>query len=108
MSVNSDTIEVYTSSTTLTAFSHVALVDATAGAVVITLPPLADLAGGVRIAIKKIDDSANTASVTGDGTETIDGESSIAIAVRYECVVIAADVNSAGWSLIAGIGSVAD
>lgn len=48
------------------------LVDATAGAVTVTLPPAATSSGKV-LAVKKIDGGANAVTVDGHGAETIDG-----------------------------------
>jgi hypothetical protein len=58
-------------------------VDATGGAVTITLPPAADVGAGKHIGIKKVDASANAVTVDGDGSETIDGAATVSLAAQW-------------------------
>ena len=63
-------------------------VDATAGAVTVTLAPAAEFIGK-RITIKKIDSSAN--AVTVSGSETIDGAATQVITVQYDAICVMSD-----------------
>lgn len=79
-----------TSSEALTSADHLVLVDATAGAVVVDLPPAASKEG-YQIVVKKIDASGNTVTVDGDGAETIDGSTTQVLSSQYDSVVISSD-----------------
>lgn len=57
------------------------IVDATAGNVVITLPTASTVAGKI-IMVKRMDNSANTLTVNGGGTN-IDGTSTVAVSMQY-------------------------
>jgi hypothetical protein len=59
------------------------LVDATAGNETIDLPPAVD-AINRRITFKKIDASANTVTLDGDGSETIDGAATEVLTAQWE------------------------
>lgn len=61
-----------TSAYTANASDNTILVDASGGAVTITLPTAVGIKGREYI-IKKIDSSANAVTIDGDGSETIDG-----------------------------------
>ena len=75
---------VVDATTSLTAgSSQIILVDATAGAVTVTLPAIAD-APKYRYIIKKIDSSANWVTVDADGSETIDGALTMVISTQYD------------------------
>lgn len=69
------------------------LVDATAGAVTITLPPAAQ-SRGQRVVVKKTDASGNAVTVDGSGAETIDGAATAALAAQYDSVDIQSDGTS--------------
>lgn len=60
-------------------------VDATAGAVTVTLPSAWRYAGRIFY-VKKVDASANTVTVEASGTDTIDGAASVALSGQYESV----------------------
>jgi len=66
-------VATYTADHTATLTDNLIKVDATGGNVTITLPPAAAAAGD-GFTIKRIDSSANTVTVDGDGSETIDDE----------------------------------
>jgi predicted RecA/RadA family phage recombinase len=86
--------------TTLGATHYTVLVDATAGAVVITLPTAASaLAGGIgRVYnVKKTDVSANTVTVDGNASETIDGATTQVLTAQYQSMTIQS--NGTTWSL---------
>ena len=67
----------------------VVLVDATSGAVTVSLPPAADRFK--ELCIKKIDSSSNAVTVDGDGSETIDDSATLVLASQYDAVRLASD-----------------
>lgn len=76
-------------------------VDATSGAVTITLPAAANVSSQIPIEIKKIDSSANAVTIQRNGTpgtDLIDGQSSIAINAQYGARRLLTD-NSANFYL---------
>ena len=79
-----------TASATALATDYLILVDATAGAVTVTLPA-ASGARGALIVVKKTDASANAVTVDADGAETIDGAATTALPAQYDAVTVACD-----------------
>jgi len=73
------------------------LVDASAGPVVITLPPAVDSVKRV-LCVKKIDPSENTVTVAPAGAELIEGKSTWGTASRNTAVVIQS--NGVSWSAL--------
>lgn len=69
-------------STTVAVEDDLVLVDATAGAVTVTLPYIDDVYLK-RYIVKKIDASVNAVTVQGSGSETVDG-GTIALAAQYD------------------------
>jgi len=65
-------------------------VDATAGAVTVTLPLAADSLGA-HIVVKKVDASGNAVTVDGAGAETIDGAATASLAAQYDSIAIVCD-----------------
>jgi hypothetical protein len=76
---------------------HVIIVDATGGARAITLPSAVGLDGRQYI-IKKKDASANTVSITANGTETIDGAGTILMSMQWQVRTLVSD--GANWMII--------
>lgn len=72
------------------------VVDATDGNITVTLPTAAST-NRYEFTIKRIDDSANTVTVDGAGSETIDGELTQTLD-QYDALKIVN--NSTGWSII--------
>jgi hypothetical protein len=66
-----------------TYINKVVLVDATSGNLTITLPAVATAGAGFNLAVVKIDASANTVTVDGDGSETINGATTQVISSQY-------------------------
>lgn len=90
-----DTVVTKTTNYTALTTDRTILVDATSGAVTITLPSAA-LNPGLKYAIKKIDVTQNQAIVAGfGGAETIEGLVSFPIQDAGECAVIESD--GSGW-----------
>lgn len=75
---------------TLTTSQTVVLCDASGGAITVTLPAASGNAGR-HYHIKKIDSSGNAVTIEGDGSETIDGKTTQAIAVQYNSINIVCD-----------------
>jgi len=71
------------------------LVDASGGAVTITLP--APVSSG-RVAVKKIDSSTNTVTINPNATEKIDGLSSLTISTQYESYYLYSD--GSNWYIL--------
>lgn len=63
-------------------------VDATSGAVIITLPAAASTRVGKRLTVKKIDSSANAVIIDGNASETGDDETTLLLFTRYASVTI--------------------
>lgn len=73
------------------------LVDATAGAVTITLPAITTLPQSVKT-IKKTDSSANAVTVATTGGDTIDGAATLTIANQYDAAKLLP--NGTEWSIV--------
>jgi hypothetical protein len=71
-------------------------VDATAGAVTVTLPPAARWAG-IALVIKKLD-AANNVTIDGNGSEEIDGATTDVLTTQYESRTLFS--NGTGWDVI--------
>ena len=89
-------INTITVDTTIDATFDVILVDASSGAVTITLPAAAT--NTVQFDIKKIDSSGNNVTVDANGTETIDDGLTAVITAQYESITIVSD--AANWWVI--------
>lgn len=79
------------------------LVDATAGAVTITLPAAATAGNGFRIAIKKVDSSGNSVITDANGSETIDGALTSTLSTQYDTDNIIC--NGSNWFSFLNIGN---
>jgi len=85
---------VTTGDYTATASDYTIRVDASAGAVTVSLPPAAKVTGQV-LKIKKIDASANTVRIQANGTETIDGQNVRTITAQYGVTTVQS--NGTSW-----------
>ncbi len=74
-------VQSITASTTLNGTSSIVLVNASAGAVTVTLPASSNT--GMYITIVKTDASANAVTVAPAGTDTIEGSTSKVISAQY-------------------------
>ena len=86
-----------TTATTLSLSDGLCLVDATAGAVTITLPVL-PAAGGLPLRIKKVDASGNAVTVDG-GAANIDGAATFPLAAQWDAVTVVGDATQ--WYVVA-------
>lgn len=89
-------ITTITSDTTLTDDHFTVLIDATSNDVTASLPAASGCTRRIY-KIKRIDNSAYTADVDGDGTETIDGELTREL-LQYECITVQSDGST--WHII--------
>lgn len=71
------------------------LVDASSGAVTVTLPAAATAADGFFIYVMKTDNSTNAVTVDGDGAETIDGQTTFTLGNQYDAGLFV--TNATAW-----------
>jgi phage-related tail fiber protein len=71
--------------------------NATGGAIIITLPPVAGCVG-MRFRIRKVDASANTVTLDANGVETINGALTQVLANRYDQIEIEGDGTE--WAIV--------
>ena len=76
------TQKTVTGDTTLTESDYVVLVDATSGAVTITLPDADAVNSGRSFIIMKIDSSSNNVTISGDAN--INGSASLVLSSQYD------------------------
>ena len=79
-----------TSNYTIAGTDVVIFADATSGNVTITLPT-ASANAGYRFYIKRIDGSGNSCAVTRSGSDTIDGQTSLSLALQYTSITVISD-----------------
>lgn len=91
------TVHTITADATLTASQTVILCDASTGAITVTLPA-ASANGGRRYFIKKIDSSAAAVTIDGNASETIDGDLTVVVRLRYRTVLIVCD--GSNWHIL--------
>jgi hypothetical protein len=94
-----------TSNYTVTESDHdkVILVDASGGAVTITLLAAATAGDGFRVAIKKTDNSANAVTIDGNSSETLDGSTTSTLSTQYDTDNLICD--GSNWHSILNIGN---
>lgn len=98
-------VRAVTASETLRTTDHVVLVNATGGAVTLTLPPVASLGPGFEYVVVKTDSSANAVTLDGNGTETIDGATTRAIRTQWGAYRLVVDPLAAQWYGVLGTTS---
>ena len=79
----------------------VVLVDASGGAVTITLPPSGGVPGKTFV-VKKTDTSTNAVTIATAGGETIDAQTDLTILVPYRSIAFVAHPTGLGWWLVGG------
>ncbi len=87
-------------SDTLVNSDHTNLCDCTSNAITVNLPAAS---AGQQFVIKKVDSSANTVTITGNGSETIDGAASQILYAQDESITIAS--NGSGWYIVSEFAS---
>lgn len=86
-----------TAATTLGPTHDVLLVDATSGALTITLPAVSG-SSERQYVVKKVDSSGNAVTVDGNASETIDGATTNVLSSQYDTVRVGCD-GSVWWTL---------
>lgn len=90
-------IRTITASASVADSDVVLLVDATAGAVTVTLPAAASSSGRV-LYVKKTDASGNAVTLDGNGAETIDGAATKANTTQYLSYTVVC--NGSAWWIV--------
>jgi hypothetical protein len=96
-----ESVQDITASTAISAQPHTTkflFVDASAGAVIVTLPLAADSAQ-MRVYVKKMDSSANTVTVSRSAPNTIDGITSFVISNQYDSFVYQPNAAGTVWGV---------
>jgi hypothetical protein len=75
---------------TITTSDEVVIADAAAASFTLTLPTAVGNTGKVYW-VKKIDATANTVTIDGDGAETIDGAATAVLTTQYEAITVISD-----------------
>jgi hypothetical protein len=75
-------------------------VDATDGALTVTLPAAGSLPGKVFV-VKKVDSSANAVTIDADGSEEIDGATTESLASQYDAITVQS--NGTSWDILATV-----
>ncbi len=78
-------------------------VDATNGSVTVTLPAVASAKAGAQIRIIRLDNTSNTVTIDGSGSETINSTSSITLARTFgqvEKSAVILESNGTNWSIV--------
>jgi hypothetical protein len=91
-------IRTVTAAYTATTEDFTILADATAGAITVTLPSVADVTGRMYV-IKKIDAGGNAVTIDGASSETIDGSATKSCAAQNDVFMIQS--NGAAWYVLA-------
>jgi len=86
--------EEVSAGTTLDATHQLVAVNAIGGEIMITLPAAAGCTGR-KYNIMKADSSANTVTIDGDGSETINGSLTNVLSAQYSAVTLVS--NGSGW-----------
>ena len=74
--------------------------DATAGMLTIALPPNADIFTGFTVRVQKVDSSANSITVDGDGVDTINAALTRTLTLQYQAETYMWD--GAEWKMVSG------
>lgn len=86
-------INGYSATVTLLASDYTAIIDATTGNLIVNLPPCNVNPGRIYI-VKKGDATANTVTITANGSNTIDGAGTLVLTAANQRAVIQSDGNS--------------
>ena len=78
-------------------------VDATSGAITITLPAAATVGSGWAVQIRKADISANLIVISRSGTDLINGVATLPLAVQHQSFILFS-LGGTSWGVVAGFG----
>lgn len=90
-------ISTKTANYTATVDDDVVLVDTTSGSLVMTLPP-ASSSEGLTLVFKKISVDANTVTVDGNASETIDGTANAMLTIQWQMIRVKS--NGTAWFVV--------
>lgn len=90
-------ISTKTANYTIVGTDHTILCDATSGSITITLPAVSTISGRMYV-IKKIDATANTVTIDGNSSETIDGATTLVLTTQWETKTIQS--NGSAWFVV--------
>jgi len=76
------------------------LCDTTGGAFTATLPVTATAGDGFEVTLKRINSGANDLTIDGDGSETIDGQTTIILGSQFQFIKIRC--NGTSWFIVSG------
>lgn len=76
-------------------------VDATAGAITITLPSATTVGSGWAVQIRKSDASANLVTISRAGSDTINGATTLSLAVQHQSLILFS-LGGTSWGVVAG------
>ena len=93
-------ITTVTGNTNLSLDYHVYLCDASSAALSVFLPTSSSVTGHYFV-IKKVDSSTNAVAVVPNGSETIDGQTSVSLAAQWNSIWIMSTGN--GWIIMAKV-----
>ena len=93
---NSGAVRSITESDTLTVSdsTKVIAVDASGGAVTVTLLAAATAGDGFEVIVKKVDSSASAVTIDGNGAETIDGAATMILPNQYDTAQLRCDASA--------------
>jgi hypothetical protein len=91
------TTSTKTSNYTMAGTDVVVFADATSGNVTITLPT-ASSNSGYRFYVKRVDGSGNTCALARSGSDTIDGQTSVSLALQYTSITVVS--SGTDWYII--------
>lgn len=89
-------VNTVTTTYTVTAGDYTVLGDTTGGGFTITLPPASPNKGRIFIIKKTV--AANTLTIDGDGSETIDGLATQALTTQYDSITVHSD--GSNWHIL--------
>lgn len=72
--------------------------DATSASFTVTLLAAATAGDGFQLAVKKTDSSANTVTIDGNASETIDGAATLVLSTQYDVAILACD--GSNWHVV--------
>jgi hypothetical protein len=83
-------------------------VDCTSGSITISLPAVSSAGDGFTVSIKKIDSSANTVTIDGNSSETIDGSLTYVLTKQNEGTGFIVDGVATAWRVVPAVKNLKD
>jgi microcystin-dependent protein len=73
--------------------------NASSGAIIATLPDVTGLSNNERFSIKKMDATANTVTLKGNGSQLIDGSNTKVLSRQYNTITVVANSDLTAWDI---------